>query len=89
MKYFVERSFTKDIKSLPKEVKEAVKEYFDMVDKAAAFNELSEGLIKLTGYKIYYRHRVGDYRVGIAYRNESVIFIRVMHRREIYRYFPQ
>lgn len=88
MKYFVERSFTKDLKSLPKEVKADVKQYFDIVEKAAAFNELVSDLIKLTGHKIYYRYRVGDYRVGIAYRDETVIFLRALHRREIYRYFP-
>lgn len=39
MKYFVERTFIKDLKTLPKEVKEAVNEYFNSVEKATAFNE--------------------------------------------------
>ncbi len=58
MKYVVERTFIKDLKTLPKEVKEAVKEYFNSVEKATAFNELSDNLTKLTGHKIYYLYRV-------------------------------
>lgn len=89
MNYLVERSFIKDLKILPKDVKASVKEYFDIVEKATVFNELVQDLTKLTGYKIYYRYRVGDYRIGIAFRNETIIFIRVMHRKEIYKKLPR
>lgn len=45
-------------------------------------------LTKLEGYDSYYRLRVGDYRIGIKTENDVVIFMRVLHRKEIYRYFP-
>lgn len=35
-----------------------------------------------------YRIRVGDYRIGFYIAGEELIFARVLHRREIYRYFP-
>jgi len=35
-----------------------------------------------------YRIRVGDYRIGFYYVGEGLTFARVLHRREIYRYFP-
>jgi mRNA-degrading endonuclease RelE of RelBE toxin-antitoxin system len=31
---------------------------------------------------------VGNYRLGLIIEAETVIFVRVLHRKEIYRYFP-
>jgi mRNA interferase RelE/StbE len=45
-------------------------------------------LIKLKGYGNAYRIRIGDYRVGFFIYKETIQFSRVLHRREIYRYFP-
>jgi len=46
-------------------------------------------LKKLTeGRGEYYRLRVGGYRVGLEVEGEAVVFVRYLHRREIYRYFP-
>ncbi|WP_349262928.1 type II toxin-antitoxin system RelE family toxin [Allocoleopsis sp.] len=36
----------------------------------------------------YYRVRVGDYRIDLSVREDVVTFVRVLHRKEIYRYFP-
>lgn len=36
----------------------------------------------------YYRIRVGEYRIGMAVNENTVIFVRVLNRKEIYRYFP-
>jgi mRNA interferase RelE/StbE len=46
------------------------------------------GLKKLQGYRTYDRIRVGDYRLGILVSDEQITFVRALHRREIYRYFP-
>lgn len=45
---------------------------------------------KLTGYPDYYKIRFGDYRVGLQLdaATEQITFLRVLHRREIYRRFP-
>ena len=46
-------------------------------------------LIKLTGYSSYYRIRIGDYRVGIELiNNNTVRFIIIAHRKDIYKVFP-
>jgi mRNA interferase RelE/StbE len=45
-------------------------------------------LNKLQGYQVYYHLRVGDYRLGLIVEQDQVIFVRVLHRKEIYRYFP-
>ena len=45
-------------------------------------------LTKLSGAGGFYRVRVGDYRLGISVEGEEVEFVRCLHRRDIYRYFP-
>lgn len=87
MKYLVEKKFLKDLQPLPKEVKKSVANFFMSVQEAKSFNEI-QNLEKLTGYKIYYRYRIGDYRVGFAFRDEQIRFLRILHRKEIYRNFP-
>lgn len=45
---------------------------------------------KLSGFRNYYRIRLGDYRLGLELRDENNIrFIIIAHRKEIYRFFPQ
>ncbi|HAO10876.1 MAG TPA: plasmid stabilization protein, partial [Planktothrix sp. UBA8407] len=43
---------------------------------------------KLKGDDNAYRLRVGDYRIGFYFDGETVTFARVLHRKDIYRYFP-
>jgi len=46
-------------------------------------------LRKLTGFSSYYRIRIGDYRVGIEFvAPDTVRFITVAHRKDIYSVFP-
>jgi len=45
---------------------------------------------KLQGFKKYYRIRLGDYRLGIELIDENtVLFILIAHRKDIYKNFPQ
>ena len=43
---------------------------------------------KIKGFKNLYRIRLGEYRIGIEYRNSKVVFIRFLLRKDIYKYFP-
>jgi mRNA interferase RelE/StbE len=43
---------------------------------------------RMKGETCYYRIRLGDYRVGLRVDGYTVIFIRALHRKEIYKYFP-
>ena len=60
------------------------------------FHDLSESnkigtlskLKKLKGYHHYFKVRVGDYRIGIKIENDTLTFERVLHRKEIYKFFP-
>jgi mRNA interferase RelE/StbE len=54
---------------------------------AASLNDLPD-VKKMQGYDSLYRIRLGDYRIGIEVVADQVIFVRFLHRKDIYRYFP-
>ena len=81
-------SFTKDLRALKdKALLERIKELIASVEAAQNLAEVSN-VKKLHGGGGFYRVRMGDYRVGLATEEEVVVFVRVLHRREVYRYFP-
>lgn len=43
---------------------------------------------KLKGFKNAYRIRFGNYRIGFFFENESVELVRILSRKDIYRFFP-
>jgi mRNA interferase RelE/StbE len=45
-------------------------------------------LKQLRGHTRLYRVRIGDWRMGLHIDANQVDCVRVLHRREIYRYFP-
>ncbi|MCL1467018.1 type II toxin-antitoxin system RelE family toxin [Argonema galeatum] len=42
----------------------------------------------MRGYTGRYRIRIGNYRIGIEVNGDVIEVMRVLHRREFYRYFP-
>ena len=45
-------------------------------------------LKKIRGFTSYYRIRIGDYRVGLKDEGDVLLVMRVLHRKDIYRVFP-
>jgi len=84
-----EASFERDLKKLKdKRLLKNVKDIIDDIKKAQNLDEISN-LSKLKGYKTFYRIRLGDYRIGIdIIEEETIVFTRILHRPDIYRYFP-
>ena len=82
-------TFIKELARLPKEVRERV-EKLAFGDEIKKDPFLGGKVGKMVGYKTYYKIRVGDYRVGlhIDRQNRIIKFMRVLHRKEIYRKFP-
>ena len=82
------KSFEKDlIEILDPNLLPRIQEVIERVEQVEKLSEVSN-LKKLKGEAEYYRIRVGDYRIGIKFNDSVVSFIRVLHRKEIYRYFP-
>jgi len=46
------------------------------------------GVKAMRGYPNRYHIRIGNYRIGIEVHGDNVEVMRVLHRREFYRYFP-
>ncbi len=81
--------FIKDLKTLKgspyfEKVKTLV---FDDIPKLSDIGEV-KNIKKLKGNKPFYRVRVGNYRIGFRLDNNILVFMRVLHRKDIYRYFP-
>ena len=81
-------SFTRDLgrvrdRSLLKRVKETIEE----VEAAVGVLDI-KNLKKLRTEGRYYRIRLGDYRIGLIIEDNTIVFARLLHRSEIYRYFP-
>jgi mRNA interferase RelE/StbE len=83
------KSFARDLQRRKKDsnflnrVKEVIKD-IELVEAASNITNLK----KLKSESGYYRIRLGDYRIGIRIEDDLVIFIRALHRKDIYRYFP-
>ena len=82
-------TFIQDLKALKStSVYNSIKALvFEEILGYESFQEISN-LKKLKAYDHAYRIRMGDYRIGLFFDNETITFARILHRKEIYRYFP-
>lgn len=83
----VRRSFEKDSIKLPPALK---KELYSVIQNLQSSETIIDfpNCKKLSGYKNVYRIRLGNYRIGFFYSNKEVELVRILHRKEVYRYFP-
>jgi mRNA interferase RelE/StbE len=89
VKVAFKKSFAKDLKKKAndKNLLSRVDQILGQVDVARDISEIPN-LKKLKSDGEYYRIRIGDYRLGLIIENGTIIFVRLLHRSEIYRYFP-
>ena len=88
MKVEFKRSFIKDLEQVKdKGLKERARKAIGRVKEAQTLQEIGNAR-KLRGGEQYYRIRIGDYRLGLVLEGDRVIFVRFLHRRDVYRYFP-
>lgn len=61
-----------------------------VIENVVTANNLADikNLKKLTGFKVYYRIKVGTFRIGVKIEKETVIFAAFEHRKDIYKKFP-
>lgn len=88
MKVAVDKSFEKDTNRIrDKALLNRIADCIDEVHNCKTIQQISN-LKKLKGGSIYYRIRIGDYRVGLIIESNVVNFVRFLHRKDIYDYFP-
>jgi mRNA interferase RelE/StbE len=82
------KSFEKDLSKIRDvELLQRIQVVIEEVESINSLTDLSN-VKKLKAEGDYYRVRVGDYRIGLSVGEDAVTFVRVLHRKEIYRYFP-
>ena len=83
------KSFARDLRARKNDGRflDSVKEIIENVECADTLIDISN-LKKLKGESDYYRIRFGNYRIGVRIQGDLVNFIRALHRKDIYRYFP-
>ena len=88
MKLVYEASFARDLKRVKdRQLLQRVGQVLEALKLAPDLGGLS-GIKKMQGHDTYYRIRLGDYRIGIEVVHDEVILVRMLHRRDIYKYFP-
>jgi mRNA interferase RelE/StbE len=81
-------SFVRDLRNIKDTgLLTRVRELIELVEQAQHLGQVAN-LKKLRGGGNYYRIRVGDYRIGLTVEGDVVTFVRFLHRKDIYRYFP-
>jgi mRNA interferase RelE/StbE len=81
-------SFAKDLKAVKDQaLLKRVKDLIEAVEKSDSLID-TPNLKKLKGGGNYFRLRIGAYRIGLALENDTVVFVRFLNRKDIYRYFP-
>lgn len=88
MNVLFESSFEKDLRKITyKEIKTAILQTIHNVKTASSLREI-RNLKKLHSFGSHYRIKISDYRIGLELLNNTLIFVRCLHRKDIYKYFP-
>lgn len=72
MKLIVRASANKDVKKLPKSIKEEIETIILQLIEANNLNEL-HNIKKLKGHNAAYRIRIKDYRVGFSWKKIQLL----------------
>ncbi len=84
----IEKTFAKDLKKIRnKSMEKKVAFCIEEVIKAQNISSI-KNIKELKGSDIHYRIRIGDYRIGVITDKKEIHFVRILHRKELYRFFP-
>ena len=87
MEIIITKTFEKQLKSVPKNIRESAIAVLEALETAKKVTEIKD-LKKLSGYKNYYRIRIGNYRMGLQIINPKIMVVTILHRGAIYKIFP-
>ena len=89
MKVLYSKIFSKDIDKIlhDKKLCKKLEDTITRIKNANTFNKLGN-LKKIQRNNVYYRIKIGDYRLGIKKDKETIGLVRFLHRKDIYKYFP-
>ena len=84
----VNKKFLKELSALP--IKERTKIEKFLFEEVETYENLKliPNMGKLQGYHDFYKIRFGNYRAGVRFKNNTLIFERLLHRKDIYKFYP-
>ena len=82
------KNFLKDLAKIPSKKRIHIEDF--VFKELPVLDSISQNkkIEKMKGYLNFYKFRFGDYRLGLQVIGNKIICERVLHRKEIYRYFP-
>lgn len=88
MKTIFRRSFERDLTKIKdRNLLERIGQAIEAVESADDLSEM-RSIRKMRGAANCWRIRIGDYRIGLEVRASTAEFVRIRHRRDVYRFFP-
>ena len=89
MKILYTKKFYKDLDRIVHD-ESLKKRLFHLLQELQQMSSLAEmkDIRKIQGYEVYFRIRMGDYRVGVKVTQDGVEMLRFLHRKDIYKNFP-
>ena len=88
MKTEFRKSFTNDLENVSdKNLLKRIRKVIEEIENTDTLAEI-QNRKKLKGEKNCFRLKIGDYRFGLVLEIDTVIFVRFLHRKDIYKYFP-
>jgi len=85
----IDKSFQKDVRKLNHStLNQKIAIIIQQIKTASSISEI-KNLKKLSISQNAFRIRVGHYRLGLIIVDAEVRFIRCLHRKEIYKFFPK
>jgi mRNA interferase RelE/StbE len=87
MEVIITKTFTKQYLRCPGNVQASVRDLITSLENAKSLNEIKD-LKKLSGFKNYFRIRIGQYRVGVKEEKPKVYLFCILERSQIYKVFP-
>ncbi len=83
----IRRSFTKDADKLPASIQRQLALIITNLQQAKQLTQI-KNFKKIKSSKTAYRIRLNQYRIGLFFENETIELIRILGRKDIYKYFP-
>ena len=82
------KSFERDLRDIDDAaLLQKIQTAIEAIEIALSPSEIPN-LKKMKGKGSYYRIHIGEYRMGLMLIKDTFIVVRVLPRKEIYRYFP-
>ena len=89
MKIEIDKSFEKDVSKITdRKVLKNISEIIEDIETCEKIFDI-RNCKKLKDSSNAYRIRSGTYRIGFAYEEQTIYFVRFLKRKDIYKYFPR